>query len=180
MREVFECLGKVHPTRAAAQPTREVRAPLEYLLPDGRTISVGPERATAAEYYFAEQTGQHQPLQGLVLEAVKSAEPEQHKDLLRNIIMCGGASCLSGLPERLEAELKFGAQLCGQIISSQVNRITVHYGATPAERKFSVWMGGSILASLGSNHEMWMSKTEYEEHGAALISRKGLHHLQYM
>ncbi len=32
--------------------------------------------------------------------------------------------------------------------------------------------GGSILASLGSFQQMWMSRKEYEEHGAALMHRK--------
>jgi hypothetical protein len=32
--------------------------------------------------------------------------------------------------------------------------------------------GGSILASLGSFQQMWMSKQEYEEHGAGLVHRK--------
>ena len=41
-----------------------------------------------------------------------------------------------------------------------------------AERRFSVWIGGSILASLGTFQQMWMSKAEYEEHGANLILRK--------
>lgn len=40
------------------------------------------------------------------------------------------------------------------------------------ERKFSVWIGGSILASLGSMQQLWMSKAEYEEHGAQLIMKK--------
>jgi actin-like protein 6A len=32
--------------------------------------------------------------------------------------------------------------------------------------------GGSILASLGSFQQMWLSKVEFEEHGAGLIHRK--------
>ncbi|AET01217.2 actin-related protein ARP4 [Medicago truncatula] len=36
----------------------------------------------------------------------------------------------------------------------------------------SVWIGGSILASLGSFQQMWFSKSEYEEHGASYIQRK--------
>eukprot|EP00983_Pelagomonas_calceolata_P016071 508127-Pelagomonas_calceolata.AAC.1 len=32
--------------------------------------------------------------------------------------------------------------------------------------------GGSILASLGSFQQLWMSRKEYEEHGASLIHRK--------
>ncbi|EOA35346.1 hypothetical protein CARUB_v10020534mg [Capsella rubella] len=37
---------------------------------------------------------------------------------------------------------------------------------------FLVWIGGSILASLGSFQQMWFSKSEYEEHGASYIQRK--------
>ncbi len=33
-------------------------------------------------------------------------------------------------------------------------------------------IGGSILASLGSFQQMWMSKAEYEEHGSSLVHRK--------
>ncbi|CAM4341214.1 unnamed protein product [Lepidochelys kempii] len=31
------------------------------------------------------------------------------------------------------------------------------------ERRFSPWIGGSILASLGTFQQMWISKQEYEE-----------------
>jgi actin-related protein len=40
------------------------------------------------------------------------------------------------------------------------------------ERRVSAWLGGSILGSLGSFHEIWMSKAEYEEHGARLINKR--------
>jgi len=43
---------------------------------------------------------------------------------------------------------------------------------TRLERKFGVWIGGSILASLGSFHQMWVSKAEYQEQGAALLAKK--------
>ena len=51
-------------------------------------------------------------------------------------------------------------------------RVKVMTSASAIERKFSVWIGGSILASLGTFQQMWMSKSEYEEHGASLIHRK--------
>ena len=35
------------------------------------------------------------------------------------------------------------------------------------------WLGGSILASMGTHQELWMSRAEFEEHGPGLISRKG-------
>ena len=38
----------------------------------------------------------------------------------------------------------------------------------PPERKYSVWIGGSILASLSTFQQMWISKQEYDESGPAL------------
>ena len=40
------------------------------------------------------------------------------------------------------------------------------------ERKYSVWIGGSILASLSSFQEMWVSKQEYDECGPSIVHRK--------
>ncbi|URD84326.1 ACTIN [Musa troglodytarum] len=42
----------------------------------------------------------------------------------------------------------------------------------PPERKYSVWIGGSILASLSTFQQMWISKGEYEESGPAIVHRK--------
>ena len=44
--------------------------------------------------------------------------------------------------------------------------------ATPLERRFSSWTGGSILTQLGSFQQLWMSRLEYEEEGAGLIESK--------
>lgn len=42
----------------------------------------------------------------------------------------------------------------------------------PPERKYSVWIGGSILASLSTFQQMWISKSEYDESGPSLVHRK--------
>jgi actin-like protein 6A len=57
-------------------------------------------------------------------------------------------------------------------IAPQAAKVKVSVHPSAIERKYSVWLGGSILGCLGSFHQMWMSKQEYEEHGAALIHRK--------
>lgn len=44
--------------------------------------------------------------------------------------------------------------------------------ATPQERKHGAWLGGSILGSLGSFHELYVSKAEWEEQGASALERK--------
>uniref|UniRef100_A0A672KTT7 Actin-like protein 6B n=1 Tax=Sinocyclocheilus grahami TaxID=75366 RepID=A0A672KTT7_SINGR len=40
------------------------------------------------------------------------------------------------------------------------------------ERRFSSWIGGSILASLGTFQQMWISKQEYDEGGKQSVERK--------
>ena len=42
----------------------------------------------------------------------------------------------------------------------------------PPHRKFSVWIGGSILASLPGFKDMWITKAEYEEFGSSIIHQK--------
>jgi len=42
----------------------------------------------------------------------------------------------------------------------------------PPERKYSVWIGGSILASLSTFQSMWVSKEEYDESGPSIVHRK--------
>jgi len=42
----------------------------------------------------------------------------------------------------------------------------------PPERRFSVWIGGSILSGLSSFSTMWISQAEYEESGAQIVHRK--------
>jgi hypothetical protein len=42
----------------------------------------------------------------------------------------------------------------------------------PPERKYSAWIGGSILASLSTFQQMWMGKQEYDEAGPAIVHRK--------
>ena len=68
------------------------------------------------------------------------------------------------LRERLERELLEQAPA-----NAKVKVIT---SLSSVERRFSTWIGGSILSSLGSFQQMWMSKQEFEEHGAQLIQRK--------
>ncbi|WP_347452173.1 hypothetical protein [Acinetobacter baumannii] len=44
----------------------------------------------------------------------------------------------------------------------------------PPERKYSVWIGGSILASLPTFQQMCISKQEYDESGPSIVHRKCL------
>ncbi len=41
----------------------------------------------------------------------------------------------------------------------------------PPERKYSVWIGGSILSSLSTFQQMWIAKSEYDESGPSIVHR---------
>ena len=59
-----------------------------------------------------------------------------------------------------------------QLVPQMSMKVKLIAPTTPQERRFAVWIGGSILASLGSFQQLWMSKAEYEEQGAQGILRK--------
>merc|ERR1712083_1075777 len=46
----------------------------------------------------------------------------------------------------------------------------------PPERKYSVWIGGSILASLSTFQQMWISKQEYDECGPSIVPASASKH----
>ena len=69
----------------------------------------------------------------------------------------------SGLPERLTKEIK---ALVPESIKDEIKVI-----ASP-ERKFSVWIGGTILSNISTFESMWITKTEYEEYGCSIIHKK--------
>lgn len=79
--------------------------------------------------------------------------------------MSGGGSLLPGLTDRLTARLS-------EMVPQMSMKVKLLAATTPSERRFAVWIGGSILASLGSFQQLWMSKQEYDEQGANAIHRK--------
>ncbi|KAG7191392.1 NuA4 histone acetyltransferase subunit [Scheffersomyces spartinae] len=73
-----------------------------------------------------------------------------------NIIVTGGGSLIPQLTDRLYNEL------------SSINpglKIRLHAVGNASERTNQAWIGGSVLLSLGTFHQMWVSKHEYEEAG---------------
>ena len=176
--EVFEAVGKVADAKALEA--------IDYALPDGRSISVAPDVQSLPSSYFEYKHSELPPAEPvaapiwhLTLASVLATEAEWHKELLRNVVITGGASLLPGLPERLELELRQAMRNVSKLaghevpsVSSQAHRLGL-LGA-PHERLHATWLGGSILGSMGTHTQTWMSRTEYDDHGAALIHRKGM------
>lgn len=75
--------------------------------------------------------------------------------------MSGGTTMFPGIPERLSKELTN--------LAPSTMKIKV---VAPPERKFSVWIGGSILSSLSTFQAMWITRSEYDESGPTIVHRK--------
>lgn len=83
------------------------------------------------------------------------------KDLYSNVVLSGGTTMFQGIGERMTREL---AALAPSTVKIKV--------VAPPERKYSVWIGGSILSSLSVFEQMWISKGEYDQSGPTIVHRK--------
>lgn len=62
-------------------------------------------------------------------------------------------------------------RICNNIMKIGGNSINFKV-ICPAERKYSPWIGGSILSCLNPFENMWVTKKEYEEHGGNIMNTK--------
>jgi len=134
-----------------------------YQLPDGRCIDIGSERFRCGEALFRpsllgmEAGG----IQETTHSSIFKCDIDIRQELLKNIVLSGGNTLFPGLDHRLKKEL-----LAKVPISKKVNVIA------DSDRKYSVWIGGSILASLASFKDKWITKDEYKEFGAGVVHTK--------
>lgn len=170
---------------AEAAPANELdvamRPPKYYEFPTGFNRNYGFDRFRLGEILF--QPGKHawaalgddaamrdageEPaavgLSDMIQRAVQNCDVDLRGAIVANVLLCGGGASLPGLSERLNADLNrmptFG-------------RVRVQMGSSVNERRHAAWIGGSILASLGSFQQLWLTMAEYREHGASYIERK--------
>jgi len=134
-----------------------------YELPDGQIITIGNERFRCPEAMFQpsflgmESCGIHET----TFNSIMKCDVDIRKDLYCNIVLSGGSTMFPGMAERVQREL--------QAMAPAAMKIKI---IAPPERKYSVWIGGSILASLSSFQQMWISKEEYDESGPSIVHRK--------
>jgi len=92
------------------------------------------------------------PLQRLIHQSLTQIlDIDVRKELAANILL---------LDKRLSAELAhvFPCSYKYKVIASK----------NSVENRYAAWIGGSILSSLGSFQQLWLSKKEYEECGPLL------------
>jgi len=133
-----------------------------YELPDGQVITIGNERFRCPEAMFQpsfleiDSCGLHET----TFNSIMKCDVEIRKDLFANTLLCGGTTMYPGIEDRMQKEMT------GLAPPSMKIKIIA-----PPERNYSVWVGGSIMASLSSFQEMWISKQEYDESGPSIVNR---------
>lgn len=134
-----------------------------YELPDGNIITVGNERFRCPEALFQpslvgkEALGIHDT----TFQSIMKCDVDIRKDLYGNIVLSGGTTMYDGIGERMTKEVV--------ALAPSTMKIKV---VAPPERKYSVWIGGSILSSLSTFQQMWIMKDEYDEAGPSIVHRK--------
>eukprot|EP00548_Thalassiothrix_antarctica_P016242 CAMPEP_0194195276 /NCGR_PEP_ID=MMETSP0154-20130528/76047_1 /TAXON_ID=1049557 /ORGANISM="Thalassiothrix antarctica, Strain L6-D1" /LENGTH=538 /DNA_ID=CAMNT_0038919791 /DNA_START=41 /DNA_END=1657 /DNA_ORIENTATION=- len=154
-----------------------------YTLPDGTKVNLqtkfGRDFKRVPELFFTDElpflpnnapihleshpsiSSSHCSIQNLVKASLTAVgDADLRKELCSNIVLVGGAS--NSLEQRLSYELARLFLTKTKVLGSKFH----------AERHHAAWIGASILTSLGSFQQLWLSKKEYEEYGAALAVQR--------
>ena len=135
-----------------------------YKLPDGQVITIGNERFRCPESLFQpsflgmEFAGIHE----MTYYSIKNCDLDIRKDLYANTVFSGGFAMFPGIADRMQKEIT--------ALAPPTMKIKI---IAPPKSKYSVWIGGSILASLSTFQQMLISKQEYDESGPSnVVQRK--------
>jgi len=134
-----------------------------YKISKDREIFLRQERFLVPEVYFNPYSigSETEPLYDCIINSVSECKKEVRRDLYQNIILSGGITNTPGLKERLLREIK------DRVNTDEINpQIFVH-----PKPNYSAWLGGSILTSMNSFKDLWITKEEYKEYGSQIVQR---------
>uniref|UniRef100_A0A671TD76 Actin-like protein 6A n=1 Tax=Sinocyclocheilus anshuiensis TaxID=1608454 RepID=A0A671TD76_9TELE len=138
---------------AAQMPT------VHYELPNGYNCDFGAERLKIPDGLLDPSNAK---ARNILLTLSKFLS--EMLGLYGSVVVTGGNTLIQGFTDRLNRELSQK--------TPPSMRLKLIANNTTVERRFSAWIGGSILASLGTFQQMWISKQEYEEGGKQCVDRK--------
>ena len=153
---------------------------MSYELPDGTLVNlettIGHDLRRVPELLFSDDvpfvspkdTSEHAticnlPLHHLIQDSLSAVtDADIRKELCANIVLVGGSSLLPNMEQRLSYEI-------AGIITGKCKIVASKFSV---ERSHAAFIGGSILTSLGSFQQLWLSRKEYEDYGASLAIQR--------
>ena len=134
-----------------------------YELPSGEQITIGNEQFRCPEPLFRPSNIglSCSGISDNTYYSIMKCDVEIREDLYSNIVLSGGSTMFPGMADRIQKEI---AALAPPTMKIKI--------IAPPERKYSAWIGGSVLASLSTFQQMWISKQEYDETGPSIVHRK--------
>ena len=160
----------------------------------GQVITVGAARFRCPELLF-EGGNEYEALPMMIARSISRCDRSLRDGLLGNVVLSGGNTMFEGMAERIQKDLhsmtrhKYAVDgylraysskvlyedvlnvtydYCGVVLKEAVGLETIKVVAPP-ERKYSTWIGGSILAGLEGFRECCISKKEYDEVGPSVV-----------
>jgi actin len=135
----------------------------EFELPDGTKIKVGNLSIRTPECLFKpSMLGLDVPgIHKAIHECIQKTDIDLRRDLYENITLSGGSTMFEGMQERLTKEI--------QALVPESVKVKI---IAPVERKFTIWIGGSVLSTLATFQSSWITAEEYQEHGPSIVHRK--------
>jgi len=152
----------------ALSPTKEEEnkaAMAKYQLPDGSAVELGSERFRAPEVLFRPELigSEEMAVSDALVNSIMKSDIDLRPTLFEHVVLAGGSTLFPGFGDRFLYEVRQRAPEHTRLrISAPPNRIS------------SAWSGGSILASLSTFKNMWVSKEDYDEHGSNVLHRRSL------
>ncbi|XP_025407749.1 actin, clone 302-like [Sipha flava] len=138
-----------------------------YRLPDGQLITIGSERFRCTEALFKpsflgmENRGIHK----IINDSLMKCDVDYRRLMSSHIVMSGGNTLYPGFASRMQKEI-----MQEDLTTDGIERKII----SKPERYHSIWIGGSMLASLPSFRRFWISGAEYAESGPSIVNRKCL------
>ena len=145
-------------TAASSSNTRGI-----YKLPDGQYIGIGNECSRCPEALFQPSflslnpAGIHQNCH----DSIMMCDSDIRKDLYANIVLSGGSTMFPGMVRRMKKEI---TSLAPAAMGVKI--------IAPSYRKYTAWIGGSMLASLSTFQQKWITRQEYDESGPSIVHQR--------
>ncbi len=136
---------------------------------DGQMITVGSPRFRCPEALFQpgffwgpnQENSKSSGIHEITFQSIMKCDVDIRERLYANVVLSGGSTMFNGIGERMTKELVALAPL----------RMPIKVVAPP-ERKYSEWIGGSIMAMVDTFEPMFISKDECDDFGPAIVHHK--------